>query len=53
MKNAVVIEFFIARDGLLTADGQVVGRFGNAAGAADFAIRLAQDAEALYRIFYH
>lgn len=52
MKNAVVIEFFIARNGLLTADGQVVGVFGGVDAAADVAIRFAQDSGSLYRLFY-
>lgn len=52
MKNAVVIEFFIARNGRLTANGQPIGCFGDANAAADFAVRFAQDAEALYRLFY-
>lgn len=48
----MTIEFFISRSGRLTADGMIVGDFGSEAAAADFAIRHAQSADALYRIFY-
>ncbi len=52
MKNAAIIEFFIARNGQLTADEQVVGVFGSVNAAADVAIRFAQDSGSLYRLFY-
>lgn len=52
MENARTIEFWITRNGRLTADGEVIGEFGSEAAAADVAIRFAQDAGALYRLFY-
>jgi hypothetical protein len=52
MENAQTIEFWITRNGRLTADGEVIGQFGSEAAAADVAIRFAQDAGALYRLFY-
>lgn len=47
-----MIEFWIDRKGLLTADDEVVGAFGSVDAAADMAIRFAYDQGAAYRIFY-
>ncbi|QFU30252.1 hypothetical protein BSP_01115 [Brevundimonas sp. Bb-A] len=52
MENAQTIEFWITRNGRLTADGEVIGQFGSEAAAADVAIRFAQDAGVFYRIYY-
>jgi hypothetical protein len=45
-------EFFIDRDGNLTANGDHIGNFGSEANAADFAIRHAQENDRLYVIHY-
>lgn len=52
MENANIIEFWISRNGRLTADGEVIGVFGDEAAATDVAIRFAQDTGVLYRIYY-
>lgn len=52
MESTQIIEFWITRTGALTAQGESVGDFGSEGAAADAAIRFAQDAGALYRIFY-
>ena len=48
----MTIEFFIARNGNLIANGELIGNFANETAAADIAIRHAQDRGATYRIFY-
>lgn len=46
------MSFTITRRNELVHDGEIVGRFGSEAAAADTAIRFAQDAGALYSIRY-
>lgn len=46
------LEFFIGRDGGLTLDGALIGRFGSVDAAADLAVRFAQDQGRLYSLFY-
>jgi hypothetical protein len=46
-------EFWIDRKGTLTANGEIVGRFGCVEAAADMAVRFSQDNDIQsYRIFY-
>lgn len=52
LMEELMIDFEIKRDGTLIASGEIMDRFSSVNDAADIAIRFAQDAGKLYRIFY-